>query len=218
MNNEVQKHYDLLFERYPALAGQKPAVAAAFEMLAASYHGGGKLLVCGNGGSASDSEHIVGELMKSFLARRPLPDALKAGLSAYGADGDALLASLEGALPAVSLCGHPSLTTAFLNDAEPTMTFAQQVVGLGRAGDVLLTISTSGNSKNCVYAAMTAKALGMKVLALTGSRASKLSALADITVFAPSAETFEVQEYHLPIYHCLCAMLECEFFGAERRH
>ena len=218
MNASVKVHFDLLFERYPDLVPQKEAIASMFEVLAAAYHAGGKLLVCGNGGSCADSEHIVGELMKCFLVKRPISAELSDALSAYGDDGAALKAHLEGALPAISLCGHNALTTAYLNDTEPTMTFAQQVVGYGRKGDVLLAISTSGNSKNCVYAAEVAKAVGMTVLALTGEKESKLSALADVTLRAPSAETFKIQEYHLPVYHCLCAMLECEFFGSDMRH
>ena len=175
------------------------------------------MLVCGNGGSAADSEHIVGELMKSFLVRRPVPEKFVEWLSAYGSEGAALADGLEARLPAISLCGHPALSTAFLNDAEPTMTFAQQTAALGREGDVLLAISTSGNSRNCVLAAITAKAAGMHTVALTGEKSSRLSEIADITVRAPARETFIVQEYHLPIYHCLCAMLECEFFGTEKR-
>ena len=202
-----------LGERYPSLKPLEGDILSAFEMIKTSYEQGGRLYVCGNGGSASDSEHIVGELMKCFLIRRPIDDSLYSALSQFGEDGDALKASLEGALPAISLCGHSALTTAYLNDTEPTMTFAQQVVGYGRRGDVLLAISTSGNSKNCVYAATVAKAMGLKVLALTGEKSSKLSALADVTVQAPSSETFKIQEYHLPIYHALCAMLEAEFFG-----
>lgn len=213
MKASVRAHYETLLERYPALAPQGEQILAMFETMAKSYDAGGKLLVCGNGGSCADSEHIVGELMKCFLIRRPIPDALYSALSEFGDDGDALKAHLEGALPAISLCGHNALTTAYLNDTEPTMTFAQQVVGYGRRGDVLLAISTSGNSKNCVYAATVARAMGLRVLALTGEKPSKLSALADVTVQAPSAETFKIQEYHLPIYHALCAMLEEEFFG-----
>ena len=212
MKQTVKAHYDLLMERNPALAAQGDQILAMFETMAKSYYAGGKLLVCGNGGSCADSEHIVGELMKCFLIRRPISDALYSALSEFGDDGDALKAHLEGALPAISLCGHNALTTAYLNDTEPTMTFAQQVVGYGRRGDVLLAISTSGNSKNCVYAATVARAMGLRVLALTGEKPSKLSALADVTVQAPSAETFKIQEYHLPIYHALCAMLEEEFF------
>ena len=213
MKTKTKEHFELLFSRYPALEPQRGSIAAAFSALAACCQAGGKLLVCGNGGSCADSEHIVGELMKCFLIRRKIPASVDEALKAYGAEGEALRTHLEGALPAVSLCGLPALSTAFLNDTEPTMTFAQQVLGLGRPGDVLLAISTSGNSKNCVYAAITAKAAGLTVLALTGEKDSKLSALADVTVKAPSAETFKIQEYHLPIYHALCAMLEAEFFG-----
>ncbi|MBQ8578130.1 MAG: SIS domain-containing protein [Clostridia bacterium] len=213
MKSTVTPHFDLLFERYPALNGQKANVEAMYDLLADTYKNGGKLLVCGNGGSCADSEHIVGELMKCFLIKRKIPAQLSEALSAYGEDGEALKTHLEGALPAISLCGHSALTTAYLNDTEPTMTFAQQVVGYGRPGDILLAISTSGNSKNCVYAAEVAKALGMTVIALTGEKDSKLSALADVTFRAPSTETFKIQEYHLPVYHALCAMLEAEFFA-----
>ena len=215
MKTSVKTQFDLLFERYPALEGQRASVQAMYEAMAGAYHAGGKLLVCGNGGSCADSEHIVGELMKCFLIKRAIPADLYDALGAYGDEGAALQKSLEGALPAISLCGHSALTTAYLNDTEPTMTFAQQVVGYGRPGDVLLAISTSGNSKNCVYAATVAKALGMTVLAMTGERDSKLSALADATLRAPSCETFMIQEYHLPVYHTLCAMLEAEFFALD---
>lgn len=216
MTKEVQKHYNLLFTRYPMLIGQKERLAQMYEILAEVYRNGGKLLLCGNGGSAADSEHIVGELMKAFLVCRPLKAELQETLAEYGAEGERLCDKLEQGLPAISLCGHPSLATAFQNDAEPTMTFAQQVLTLGQMGDALLTISTSGNSQNCVYAALTAKAKGMRVLALTGAAPSKLSALAEVTVQVPSEETFEIQELHQPVYHCLCAMLECEFFGTTR--
>lgn len=218
MREDVKKHLDLLLERYPVLKNQSAAIVQMYEFMAEGYHQNGKLLVCGNGGSAADSEHIVGELMKSFLVYRPLEPQLLNALAAYGAEGEDLCKSLEAGLPAVSLCGHPALSTAFLNDAEPTMTFAQQVLVLGKPEDVLLVLSTSGNSKNCVYASITAKAKGMKVLALTGAKPSRLSELADVTIQVPSEETFEIQEYHLPVYHCLCAMLECEFFGTNRRH
>lgn len=217
MTTSVTQYFLGFLEKNPDLVSQKDAIAAAYETLSAAYHAGGKLLLCGNGGSAADCEHIVGELMKSFLVLRPLPDELSQALKGYGENGSALQKHLENALPAVSLCGHPALSSAFLNDAEPTMTFAQQIIGLGRKGDVLLAISTSGNSQNCVYAAITAKAKGMKVIALTGEASSKLSELSDVTVFAPSCETYRIQEYHLPIYHCLCAMLEREFFGTASR-
>ena len=213
MKEKVSAILSELCTRYPALTEQKENIAQAFLLLADTYRAGGKLLVCGNGGSCADAEHIVGELMKCFRLRRPIPEDIYNGLSGFGAEGKALQEHLEGALPAVSLCGHPALTTAYLNDTEPVMTFAQQLLGCGRRGDVLLAISTSGNSKNCVYAAVTAKAMGIHVLALTGERDSKLSALADLTLRAPDTETFRIQEYHLPVYHALCAMLEEEFFG-----
>lgn len=213
MNDAARPHFDLLFERYPALIPQRGNIAALYSHLANTYRNGGKLLVCGNGGSCADAEHIVGELMKCFLIRRKIPQKVSDALLAYGEDGAALASHLEGALPAISLCGHSALSTAFLNDTEPTMTFAQQVLGYGRPGDVLLAISTSGNSKNCVYAAETARAVGMKVIAMTGAKTSALSALADAVFLAPETETFKIQEYHLPVYHALCAMLEAEFFA-----
>lgn len=215
MKDAVQVHFDLLFQRFPALLPMREDIAAMFAILKACYDGGGKLLICGNGGSCADSEHIVGELMKNFLLRRPIPQALYDALGDCGEDGAVLRSHLEGALPAISLCGHSALSTAYQNDTEPTLTFAQQVAGYGRPGDVLLTISTSGNSKNCVYAAKVAKALGMRVIAMTGERASALSALADAAFRAPDTETFRIQEYHLPVYHCLCAMLEAEYFTVQ---
>ena len=200
-----------LVERYPALASEKENIQSAFETLAACFAGGNRLYLCGNGGSAADCEHIAGELLKSFKKCRPLPEKLTNALAQYE-DGNALISGLEGGLPVVSLCGHIAFSTAYLNDKDPSFIFAQQVNAWGREGDVLLTLSTSGNSKNCVYATMVAKALGMKVVALVGGNGGKLKTLADVTVVAPEKETYKVQEYHLPIYHCLCAMLEEEFF------
>ena len=204
---------DELTHFYPALGAISDEIEGAYETLRECFSNGGRIYLCGNGGSAADCEHMVGELLKCFRLKRPLDDGFKEVLRGFGEDGEVLAERLERGLPAISLCGHNALTTAYLNDTEPTMTFAQQVVGYGRRGDVLLAISTSGNSKNCVYAATVAKAMGLKVLALTGEKPSKLSALADVTVQAPSTETFKIQEYHLPIYHALCAMLEAEFFG-----
>ena len=200
-----------LVERYPALASEKENIQSAFEALAACFAGGNRLYLCGNGGSAADCEHIAGELLKSFKKCRPLPEKLVNALAQYE-DGNALISGLEGGLPVVSLCGHIAFSTAYLNDKDPSFIFAQQVNAWGREGDVLLTLSTSGNSKNCVYATMVAKALGMKVVALVGGNGGKLKTLADVAVVAPEKETYKVQEYHLPIYHCLCAMLEEEFF------
>lgn len=201
-----------LTERYPALEGVKEDVLSAFEVMKNAYEEDGCVYVCGNGGSASDSEHIVGELMKCFKKPRAINKALAENLAQEGELGLQLLEDLEGGLPAISLCGHPALTFAYLNDTNPMLTFAQQLSVLGRKGDVLLTLSTSGNSKNCVYATIVAKALEMKTVFLGGGTGGKLKELADVSVIVPEKETFKVQEYHLPIYHCLCAMLEEEFF------
>jgi D-sedoheptulose 7-phosphate isomerase len=201
-----------LEERYPALAGVKEDVFTAFEVMKECYEKGGCLYVCGNGGSTSDSEHIVGELMKCFKKPRAIDKTLADNLAAEGELGLELIEYLEGGLPAISLCGHPALTFAYLNDTNPMLTFAQQLSVLGRAGDVLLTLSTSGNSKNCVNAAEVAKCIGMNVLSMTGAKPSKLSEISDCTVKVPETETFKVQEYHLPVYHYLCAMTEKHFF------
>ena len=201
-----------LTERYPALAGVKEKILSAYETLYTCYKNQGRVYVCGNGGSASDSEHIVGELMKCFKKPRAIDGKLAEALKEEGELGLQLLEDLEGGLPAISLCGHPALTFAYLNDTNPMLTFAQQLSVLGRGGDVLLTLSTSGNSKNCVYATVVAKALQMKTVFLGGGTGGKLKDMADVSVIVPAKETFKVQEYHLPIYHCLCAMLEEEFF------
>lgn len=212
MKEKVKTVLNELLERYPSLAEQKENIIAAYEILKDCYSRGNKLLVCGNGGSAADSEHIVGELMKKFKKQRKIQKSVYDELVAFGDDGKRLADVLEGALPAISLTSHIALSTAFANDKEPSAVFAQQVYALGRRGDTLICISTSGNSENCYLAAITAKAKGIKVASLTGKNESKLSAVSDITIFAPETETFKVQEYHLPIYHALCAILEEEFF------
>ena len=199
-------------ERYPALKPLGEDILSAFETIKNAYEKGGRLYVCGNGGSASDSEHIVGELMKCFKKPRAIDNKIAEKLVQEGELGQVLLENLEGGLPAISLCGHPALTFAYLNDTNPMLTFAQQLSVMGREGDVLLTLSTSGNSKNCVYATIVAKALGMKTVFLGGGNGGKLKILSDVSIIAPEKETFKVQECHLPIYHCLCAMLEEEFF------
>lgn len=199
--------------RYPQLSICKEDIAKAFAMLSEAYHNHGKLLICGNGGSAADAEHIVGELMKAFKKPRSLDEESQQKLMNINKEEGSLLAkNLQGALPAIALDGHPALSTAYMNDCEPLLCFAQQVYGYGCKGDVLLGISTSGNSKNLLYAAITAKAKDMKVVGLTGAKDSKLSELADVCIRVPEIETYKVQELHLPIYHCLCLMLEEEFF------
>lgn len=182
----------------------------AFSMIEQAYLNGKKLMVCGNGGSAADAEHIVGELMKGFLLKRPV----SAGLFPEGTP-DPALDKLQGALPAVSLNGHPGLASALVNDTDAVLIYAQQVLGIGQSGDVLLTISTSGNARNCCLAAEVAHRKGIKVIALTGKGGGKLAALADCLIDVPEKETYLVQQQHLPLYHALCARLEERFFGGK---
>lgn len=213
-NNKIKMNQiDILLNRYPSLKLCKEDIAKAYEMIANSYEEGGKLLICGNGGSAADAEHIVGELMKGFKKKRPIPEELYHALLKIDAEkADDLVESLQGGLPAIALDGHPALTTAFINDCNPLMGFAQQVNGYGNEGDVFLGISTSGNSKNVVYAAMVAKAKGLKIIGFTGEKQSELYRLADVCIRVPETETYMIQELHLPVYHCLCLMLEERFF------
>lgn len=214
LENRLMKHIDLLVERYPSLENAKEDIIAAYLLLEKSYENGGKLLVAGNGGSAADAEHIVGELMKGFkMPRKPEADFAEKLVAENQEFGSVLAENLQGALPAIALDGHPALSTAYMNDCEPLLCFAQQVNGYGKAGDVLLGISTSGNSKNVLYAATTAHAKGMKVIGLTGAKDSKLKDMSDVCIKAPQTETYMIQELHLPIYHCLCLMLEDKFFA-----
>lgn len=212
----MEEQLNLLIERYPKLEVCKEDIRKAYELLESAYQKGRKLLVCGNGGSASDSEHIVGELMKEFKLKRKVYSDHAAALKAIDPElGQVLADNLQGALPAISLTGHSSLQTAYMNDAVPELVFAQQVNGYGKEGDVLLGISTSGNSKNVLYAAVNAKAKGLKVIGLTGSKENKLMKFADVCIRVPETETYKIQEYHLPVYHCLCLMLEEKFFGGK---
>lgn len=212
-NNNIKKQLDILVEHYPKLGCVKDDIWKAYEILEQSYSSGGKLLVVGNGGSAADSEHIVGELMKGFKKVRKFDNIQRDKLISVNAEFGAVLAdNLQGALPAIALDGHLALTTAYMNVCEPLLCFAQQVNGYGNSNDVFLGISTSGNSKNVLYAAVTAKAKGIKVIGLTGARGSKLSELADVCIKAPETDTYMIQELHLPIYHCLCLMLEERYF------
>lgn len=190
------------------LAGMKGEIKQVYEIIKDSYENGGKLLVCGNGGSAADSDHIVGELMKGFYKQRRLSAEEK---GRFGEQGD----KLQGALPAIALTQHSAFSTAFLNDVDPEMVFAQQVYGYGKEGDVFLGLSTSGNSGNVISAAKVAKAKGITVIAMTGRDGGKLKALSDVCLIAPARMTADIQELHLPIYHALCAMLEEYFFPGE---
>lgn len=205
---------ETFFERYPDMLACEAEVRGARAVLRDSFAAGHKVLSCGNGGSAADSEHTVGELMKSFRFKRPVNDGFKAAYRE--ANGCEAPEWLEGALPAISLVSQTALSTAFGNDEAAVGVFAQQVLGYGEAGDVLLAISTSGNSANVVEAAKVARAKGVKVVALTGAKVSKLAELADICVRVPRDEVFQVQELHLPTYHVLCAAVEADLFGEVR--
>lgn len=212
MKDATKKIYDELFERYPILGCIKDNVLNAFELIKSTYIQGGTLYCGGNGGSSSDSEHIVGELLKSFKKHRAVDDKTTANLLTFGEDGAYVLSKLEGSLPAVSLISQTGILTAFANDKSWDTAIAQQLYGLGKQGDCLVVLSTSGNSKNCLYAVMVAKAKGIKTIAFTGNSGGQLKALCDECICVPEMETYKVQELHLPIYHTLCAMLEEEFF------
>ena len=202
-----------LVMRYPVLGIVRDDVNKAYSLLEACYENGGKLLIAGNGGSAADADHIVGELMKGFVKRRPLPKELKRALiDADPIRGSELSEKLQQGLPAIALTNHAALSSAFANDVDGMLSYAQQVNGYGKAGDVFLGISTSGNSENVMYAAVTAKAKGMKVIGLTGRDGGKLAKLADVAIVVPEQETYKIQELHLPIYHALCLMLEDHFY------
>lgn len=210
----VLEHYERLFRRYPALEGLREPVMEAYLLLHRCYAQGGKLLIVGNGGSCADAGHMVGELMKGFYLKRPFPEKQQAAIKAQT---EALLPGaaekLQRALPAIDLTQHGALSTAVQNDLDPLLTAAQQAAGYGKPGDVILGISTSGNAKNVALAIATAKALGLSAIGLTGGSGGRLKELCDCTIIAPSSVTADVQEYHLPIYHTLCAMLEAKFFG-----
>lgn len=210
----MEEQLQLLLERYPVLEACMEDIRKAYQLLESAFKNGNKLLVCGNGGSASDSEHIVGELMKEFKLKRKVYGNHAATLKKIDPElGQVLADNLQGALPAISLTAHSSLQTAFMNDVVPELVFAQQVNGYGNVGDVFLGISTSGNSKNVLYAAVNAKAKGLKVIGLTGGKENKLLKYSDVCIRVPETETYKIQELHLPVYHCLCLMLEEKFFG-----
>lgn len=211
----MKERLALLLERYPALQACERDLEAAFDLLVAAYQNGNKLLICGNGGSAADSEHMVAELMKGFLKHRPISAAQATQLEQSGGPaGKALAGRLQGTLAAISLPSQVSLITAIANDIDYDMIFAQQIYGLGRAGDVLLAISTSGESKNVSNAVRVAKAFGLKSIALTGRAGGDLAPLADVAIKVPSDNVAEIQELHLPVYHWLSTELEETFFSS----
>lgn len=214
LENRLEKHVDVLMARYPKLEEIKQDIIGAYLLFEECYKNGGKLLVAGNGGSAADSEHIMGELMKRFRLPRPVSDEYaKRSREVDGERGDILAKTLECPLTAISLVAHEALSTAFSNDVGGNGGFAQQMLGFGKEGDVFLGISTSGNSKNIMDATVVARASGIKVVGLTGQGGGELSKVSDVAVRVPETETYRIQELHLPIYHCWCLMLEERFYG-----
>ncbi len=202
-----------LLKRYPNLSVCQNDIEQAKNAIIECYKNGGKVIICGNGGSCADSEHIVGELMKGFLKKRPLSQQQKATMKANcNALTDQDLEKLQGGLPAISLTSLTALNTAFCNDVDPELMYAQPLVALANKNDILIGISTSGNSKNVYGAVKVAKGLGVKVIGLTGNTGGKLKEMADICITAPEAETYKIQELHLPIYHYICAAVEDYFF------
>lgn len=216
MDRSLQHHIDLLIERYPILKDCEKSMVCAYNILEECFSNGHKLLIAGNGGSCADSEHIVGELMKGFKLPRKCSNDFAYRLKlADETRGKELAEKLQGGLPAIALDSHNALNTAFINDVSDggLYIFSQQLYNYGKEGDVFLGISTSGNSKNIMNATVVAKALGIKIIGLTGQKGGELAIVSDVAIKVPSSETYMIQELHLPVYHCLCLMLEEKFFG-----
>lgn len=216
LESRLEKHPDLLVYRYPVLESVKKEIINAYLVMEECYEHDGKLLIAGNGGSAADSEHICGELMKRFKTPRPVTPEMADKLKSIDpVRGEELAKNLERGLMAIPLVAHEALSTAYINDVDGLGVFAQQLFGFGRAGDVFLGISTSGNSRNVLSATVVARALGIKVIGLTGAQGGELASVADVAVKIPETETYMIQELHLPVYHCWCLMLEDKFFGGK---
>lgn len=214
LEDRLKKHIDKLLERCHSLEVVKREIIQAYLLMEETFENGGKLLIAGNGGSAADAEHIVGELMKGFKLKRMPDQKFQEKLKLIDPVRGARLATdLQGGLAAISLNAHSALNSAYLNDVEGLECYAQQVYGYGKEGDVLLGISTSGNAKNIMYATVVARALNMKVIGFTGSGGGELGSAADTVVKVPAAETHVIQELQMPIYHCWCLMLEEKFYG-----
>lgn len=212
----IQKHINLLMKRYPRLESIESDIINAYFIMEKCYENDGKLLVAGNGGSAADAEHIAGELMKRFKIQRSVSKEYVEKLIEVDPErGQILAKNLEQSLMAIPLVAHEALTTAYINDVDGLGVFAQQLLGFGREGDVFLGISTSGNSKNIMSATVVARASGIKVIGLTGANGGELGMVSDVVIRVPETETYMIQELHLPVYHCLCLMLEDRFFGKE---
>lgn len=217
LENRLEKHIELLINRYPVLEVCKQDIIEAYLLMEECYENDGKLLVAGNGGSAADSEHIAGELMKRFKIQRPVSEEYANRLVEIDPErGPGLAKNLERSLMAIPLVAHEALTTAYINDVDGVGVFAQQLMGFGRKGDVFLGISTSGNSKNIMNATVVARASGIKIIGLTGATGGELAEVSDVVIKVPETETYMIQELHLPVYHCLCLMLEDRFFGKEK--
>ncbi len=218
MMQPIGIHIETLLRRYPVLASAAPAIREATETILAAFQAGRTLFCCGNGGSAADAEHICGELLKGFLLRRELPAAeQKEYAAAFGAEGADLAGKLQRGLRAVSLLSHPGFTSAFCNDVDPSLVYAQQLYALGRPGDVLLGISTGGGAANVKFAEMAAKMMGIRSILLTGNRHGICEKYADIVIAVPDSETCRIQELHLPVYHAICAAVEDAMFGGAKQ-
>lgn len=215
MKDRLMRHIELLVTRYPKLINIKQDIINAYNIMETCYANNGKILIAGNGGSAADSEHMAGELMKSFKIPRSVSQEFSEKLQSIDkVRGSKLAKHLERTLTAIPLVAHEAMSTAFINDVNGYCVFAQQLLGFGRPGDVFLGISTSGNSENVLNASIVARAMGIKVIGLTGITGGELASLADVAVKVPENETYMIQELHLPIYHCWCLMLEERFFGS----
>lgn len=214
LEQRLEKHIELLIKRYPVLEGVKQDIIDGYLLMEECYKKGGKILIAGNGGSAADSEHMAGELMKRFKLPRPVSSEFATKLKEVDEiRGQELAKNLECSLMAIPLVAHEAMTTAYINDVDGYGVFAQQLFGFGKEGDVFIGISTSGNSKNVMNATVVARAMGIKVLGLTGAKGGELAGVSDVVVKVPENETYMIQELHLPIYHCWCLMLEDKFFG-----
>lgn len=212
----MKKNTELLFsellERYPSLESCKKEILGVVEMLVQNHKDGNKILLCGNGGSSADAEHISGELLKGFMSKREVTGQEREEFLKLGEDGEKLANNLQRGVKALPLGSFQSALTAYINDANPELAYAQLTYSLASQGDVLFVLSTSGNSKNIYYAVLTAKSLGLKIVSLTGSTGGLLKDISDICIRAPEAATFKIQELHLPIYHFICAGVESELF------
>ena len=213
MKEIAMEQIEILIERYPQLDVIKNDLIQAVDKIIEAYKNGNKIMVCGNGGSAADSLHIVGELMKAFVLPRKLPVEVQNKIAKVSTNAKYLQENLQMALPAISLVNEVGLLTAYANDVAPNLNFAQQVLGQGKNRDILIAISTSGNSENVIYAVEVAKAMNITSISLTGKTGSKLKNLSDITIAVPETETYKIQELHLPVYHAICLAIEAEFFG-----